>query len=185
MHLTQEQREAVVRAAKDWIGTPYHHKAAVKKAGADCAMFPVAVFKECGIIPVDYHPPEYSTQWHLHRSDELYLKEIEKFAVLQYPEAERGIPAALNVPEVEMDSCVLPQDICSQSAPSPRSGLPKVRPADFIVFKFGRTFSHGAIVVEWPLIIHAYIPHGVTLTDASTDGQLIGREYKVYKISTE
>jgi cell wall-associated NlpC family hydrolase len=59
-----------------------------------------------------------------------------------------------------------------------------VQPADFIVFKFGRTFSHGAIVVDWPLIIHAYIPHGVTLTDALTDGQLIGREYKIYKIST-
>ena len=145
MHLTRELRESIVRAAKDWIGTPYHHKAAVKHAGADCAMFPVAVFKECCIIPADYHPPEYSTQWHLHRSDELYLKEIGRFAV-----------------EIKET----PQ------------------PADFIVFQFGRTFSHGAIVVEWPLIIHSYIPHGVTLTDALADGQLIGREYKVYKIST-
>jgi cell wall-associated NlpC family hydrolase len=192
MPLTREQRDNVVRAAKAWIGTPYHHKAAVKKAGADCAMFPVAVYKECGIIPADYHPPEYSTQWHLHRSDELYLKEIEKFAILQHPEAgsalqsraERGIATVLNVPDVEMDSCVLPQDLCSDSAPSLRSGLQRVQPADFIVFQFGRTFSHGAIVVEWPLIIHAYIPHGVTLADAVTDGQLIGREYKVYEIST-
>src|SRR6266481_7828483 len=81
MPLTSEQRDSVVRAAKDWMGTPYHHKAAVKGAGADCAMFPIAVYKECGIISADYQPPEYSTQWHLHRSEELYLKEIERFAV--------------------------------------------------------------------------------------------------------
>ena len=28
-------------------------------------------------------------------------------------------------------------------------------PADIAVWKFGRCFSHGAIVVSWPLIIHA------------------------------
>jgi cell wall-associated NlpC family hydrolase len=146
MSLTAEQRAHVVRAAREWIGTPYHHQAAVKGAGVDCAMFPVAVYKECGIIPADYEPPGYSTQWHLHRSDELYLKEVEKFAVL-------------------------------------RSGH-GIQPADFVVFKFGRTFSHGAIVIDWPLIIHSYIPHGVTLADALTDGQLIGRENKVFEVKT-
>ncbi len=143
MPLTSEQRDSVVRAAKEWMGTPYHHKAAVKGAGADCAMFPIAVYKECGIISADYQPPEYSTQWHLHRSDELYLKEIERFAV--------------TIEET-------PQ------------------PADFVVFKFGRTFSHGAIVIAWPLVIHSYIPHGVTLADALTDAQLISREMKVFAV---
>ena len=144
MPLTAQQRDSVVRAAREWMGTPYHHKAAVKGAGADCAMFPIAVYKECGIIAADYQPPEYSTQWHLHRSDELYLQEVERFAV-----------------EIEDP----PQ------------------PADFVVFKFGRTFSHGAIVIAWPLIIHSYIPHGVTLADALADGQLIGREKKLFSVS--
>jgi len=28
---------------------------------------------------------------------------------------------------------------------------------DIVLWQFGRCFSHGAIVVEWPIIIHAYI----------------------------
>jgi cell wall-associated NlpC family hydrolase len=143
MPLTARQRTAIVNAAREWLGTPYHHRAAVKRAGADCAMFPLAVYRECGVIPAGYEPPEYSSQWHLHRSQELYLVEIDKFAV--------------------------------ETSDSPQ-------PADFVVFKFGRTFSHGAIVIEWPLIVHSYIPHGVTLVDALRDGQLAAREMRVYRI---
>jgi len=58
------------------------------------------------------------------------------------------------------------------------------RSADFVVFKFGRAFSHGAIVVEWPLIIHSYIPHGVQLGDALRDGEMIGREIKFFEVRT-
>src|SRR2546430_8564709 len=50
------------------LGTPYHHMARVKKAGADCAMFPLAVYQECGVLPKDFHPPRYAMQWH--RSEE-------------------------------------------------------------------------------------------------------------------
>jgi cell wall-associated NlpC family hydrolase len=144
MHLlTKEQRSNIVRAAKDWLGTPYHHHARIKHAGADCAMFPLAVYQECGVLPREYRPPQYSVQWHLHRSEELYLTEIEKFVVeIQTP------------PE----------------------------PGDFIVFRFGRTFSHGAIVVEWPIVIHSYIPHGVLLSDALRDGELLGRDHKCFEL---
>ena len=143
LRLTTEQRNNIVRAAKDWLGTPYRHHARVKHAGADCAMFPLAVYQECGILPREYTPPQYSVQWHLHRSEELYLKELEKFVV-------------------ETD------------------GAPQ--PADFVVFRFGRTFSHGAIVVEWPIVIHSYIPHGVLLSDALRDGELLGRERKSFEV---
>src|SRR5215472_9123156 len=78
--LTTEQRNNIVRAAKEWLGTPYHHRAAVKGAGADCAMFPLTVYRECGLISNEYEPPEYSSQWHLHRSEERYLAEVAKFA---------------------------------------------------------------------------------------------------------
>ena len=141
--LTTEQRTNIVRAAKEWLGTPYHHHARIKHAGADCAMFPLAVYQECGVLPLEYTPPHYSVQWHLHRSEELYLNEIEKFVV-------------------ETDS-------------SPQ-------PADFVVFRFGRTYSHGAIVVEWPIVIHAYIPHGVLLSDALREGELLGRERKCFEL---
>jgi len=125
------------------VGVAYHHRAAVKGAGADCAMFPLRVYRECHVIPAGYEPPEYSSQWHLHRSEELYLTEIYKFAV---------------------------ETFCPP------------RPADFVVFKFGRTFSHGTIVVDWPLIVHSYIPHGVTLADALSDAQLAAREMKCFEI---
>lgn len=30
-------------------------------------------------------------------------------------------------------------------------------PGDVVVWKFGRTFAHGGIVIDWPIIIHAYV----------------------------
>lgn len=145
-----EKRQEIVRVAKEWLRTPYHHHGKVKGAGADCAMFPLAVYQECGVLPADFKPPEYSMQWHLHRSDELYLQTIAPF-VREY----RVWPGIAGT---------------------------KPRPADFVVFKFGRTFSHGAIVVEWPLIIHSYIPHGVQLGNAMQDGELLGREMKFFEV---
>lgn len=38
---------------------------------------------------------------------------------------------------------------------------------DIALWKFGRCFSHGAIVVKWPVIIHAYLGRECTLEDAS------------------
>jgi cell wall-associated NlpC family hydrolase len=40
-------------------------------------------------------------------------------------------------------------------------------PGDIALFRFGRTFSHGAIVVEWPRVIHAYWNIGVVWGDAT------------------
>jgi NlpC/P60 family putative phage cell wall peptidase len=33
-----------------------------------------------------------------------------------------------------------------------------IQPGDVVMYKFGRTESHGAIVTKWPEIIHAYRP---------------------------
>ena len=39
---------------------------------------------------------------------------------------------------------------------------------DVAMWQFGKCFAHGAIVVEWPMIIHAYRHEGkVTRSDAS------------------
>ena len=57
-------------------------------------------------------------------------------------------------------------------------GPPK--PADVAVFKFARCFSHGAIVLEWPTVIHAYIGRGVELCDVSKDAGFIGRPVKFF-----
>jgi NlpC/P60 family putative phage cell wall peptidase len=39
-------------------------------------------------------------------------------------------------------------------------------PGDIVLWRFGRAFSHGAIVVQWPLVIHAYLRQRVQLEDA-------------------
>lgn len=39
-------------------------------------------------------------------------------------------------------------------------------PGDIILWKFGRCFSHGAIVVDYPKIIHAHIRSNCQLEDA-------------------
>jgi NlpC/P60 family putative phage cell wall peptidase len=54
--------------------------------------------------------------------------------------------------------------------------LDRVQPGDVLLFKFGRAFSHGAIVTAWPQIVHANRKDGaVVMGDVSADGDLIGR----------
>ncbi len=53
------------------------------------------------------------------------------------------------------------------------------RPGDAALWRFGRTASHGGIVVAWPTIIHAYRGQGVVLADATQaplgeSGRLVG-----------
>ena len=154
--MTPEKRAEIIHKAKEWLRTPYHHQARVKGVGTDCAMFPLAVYQECGVVPLDFQPPEYSVQWHLHRSEEKYLEALAPVM--------REIKPAETMTRLHAFECNCPQ------------------PADFVIFKFGRAFSHGAIVIEWPLIIHSYIPHGVMLSDAERDGELIGREKKFFEV---
>ncbi len=51
--------------------------------------------------------------------------------------------------------------------------LADVRPADLALFHFGKVYSHGAIVIEWPLLIHASMQNGcVEYIDADLDPHL-------------
>ena len=50
---------------------------------------------------------------------------------------------------------------------------------DIALFRFGRTFSHGAIVTDWPRLIHAYWALGVVWGDA-TLYPLKGREVRFF-----
>ena len=56
-------------------------------------------------------------------------------------------------------------------------GLPL--PGDIALFRFGRTFSHGAIVTEWPRLVHAYWNIGVVHGDANLY-PLVGRPVKFF-----
>jgi len=54
------------------------------------------------------------------------------------------------------------------------------QPGDAAVWTYGRCFSHGAIVIEWPVLIHAYRKdRGVVWGDA-TKGEFVGRSVLFY-----
>ena len=42
------------------------------------------------------------------------------------------------------------------------------RRAAIALWKVGHTFSHGAIIIEWPMVIHSFIRSGVVMCDVST-----------------
>lgn len=56
------------------------------------------------------------------------------------------------------------------------------KPGDIAVWKFGRTFSHGAIVIDWPQIIHAHRKTGGVVLADGTQADLAGREHRFYSI---
>lgn len=49
-------------------------------------------------------------------------------------------------------------------------------PGDVAMFKYGRHAAHGAIVVEWPMIVHAYRDERmVVITDVARHADLVTR----------
>ena len=40
---------------------------------------------------------------------------------------------------------------------------PEVQPGDVVLYRIGRSYAHGSIVVGWPLVIHAYQPEGIVV----------------------
>lgn len=59
----------------------------------------------------------------------------------------------------------------------------KASPGDFAIFKFGRCFSHGAILIEPPIAIHAVIRGGcVCRADIDRDADLAERPVKFFTL---
>ena len=55
-------REAIVRCARGWLGTPYHHQASVKGAGCDCLGLIRGVWRELYGREPEAMPP-YTRDW--------------------------------------------------------------------------------------------------------------------------
>lgn len=47
------------------------------------------------------------------------------------------------------------------------------QPGDGVLFRFGRCFSHGGIIIKWPQIIHAFLDRPVQYEDAERDQRLV------------
>jgi len=73
------KREQIVQESLTWLSTPYHHASRVKGGGVDCAMILIEVYSELGLID-NFTPNYYPMDWALHRSEEMYLENILKYA---------------------------------------------------------------------------------------------------------
>jgi NlpC/P60 family putative phage cell wall peptidase len=49
-------------------------------------------------------------------------------------------------------------------------------PGDVAIFKYGRVFWHAGIVVDWPLLIHAFAERGEVCLGDADQGRLRGRD---------
>ena len=123
-----QERARVCTIARTWLGTPFRDQGKVKGPNGcvDCAMLLVATFQEAGLLDPAYEPRPYPPQFHLHKGEERFLNAIA------------GI--------IEARGCG------SEVQRAPRAPIP----GDVIVYRVGRCFSHGGIVVENDHVLHAY-----------------------------
>ena len=124
-----EERAAVVAAARGWIGTKFHHHAAVKGHGIDCAHLILQAHVEAGLVDL-FETEAYPADWMFHRDEERFAAKIEEYA-----------------------SQVGDELILAEQSPDFI-----VKQGNILIWKYGRTFSHSAIVSDWPMIIHASHP---------------------------
>lgn len=151
---TDDQRALVRDIARSWKGTPYRHRAAVLGVGVDCARILIEVYASAGLIE-RFDPGKYTRDWHLHRNEERYLATIERFA---------GSP------------------IKEGSIHEWDDGSYKPLTGDILVWRVGRTFSHSAIVTEWPFVVHASAPSEI-VEEVSVMGTIVfNRPVKVYSL---
>jgi hypothetical protein len=127
--------------------------ARVKHHGVDCGQVIIASFVEAGMVE-DFDPGYYTMDWHMHRSEERYLGFMERYLRRIDPdEDQRSV--------VERPLWVPP-------------------PASVIVVRVGRTFSHGALVTEWPNVVHANV-HDGCVVEATVRGTVMeGRPLRTY-----
>lgn len=56
------------------------------------------------------------------------------------------------------------------------------QPADVLVYRVGRCYSHGAIVTQWPYILHAFRDERAVVISRFDAGRLASKPYKVMRM---
>lgn len=73
----QQEREAVIAAARSFIGTRYLSNGKLKGIGVDCGTLLTLSFEEAGVRP-PIHLGNYSAQFHLHSAEPRYENELTR-----------------------------------------------------------------------------------------------------------
>jgi cell wall-associated NlpC family hydrolase len=54
-------------------------------------------------------------------------------------------------------------------------------PGDLILYRFGRAYAHGVIIIDYPVVLHAVLREGlVSLSDAERDADLANRPRRYF-----
>lgn len=152
-----EIRERVVAEARSWTGTPYHDHAGVKGAGVDCAFFPLRTYQGVGLLPKDFAIPAYSPQQWLNspsQTDKMRLRVVDT--------------TMLDIVSGVMDEIAVDE----------------VRPGDLMLVKIVNSWTHAAVVVEWPgYVLHPVKGKGVIASHALQAGfWKVGWERRYFSI---
>ena len=75
----EENRLRIILEAMEWVGTPYHHQARVKKIGVDCAQLVAGVAENVFPRLKPINTEVYSVEWHMHNREEKMCNIIESF----------------------------------------------------------------------------------------------------------
>ncbi len=60
---------------------------------------------------------------------------------------------------------------------------PTPGPGDIVLYKVGRSFAHGGVVIEWPrAVIHALKSFGFVAETGAFEGDMRGREVKFFTL---
>ncbi len=87
--MNQTIGERIAQSAMKWLGTPYMNNTMIRGLGVDCSYLLVAALVDSGVMsPNRLHIENYSNEWHLHHSEEKYLKYVQQVA----DEIEEGAP---------------------------------------------------------------------------------------------
>ncbi len=132
--LETQQRQAVIAGALTWERTPWVHQGRIKGSGVDCLMLLAEVFERAGLVP--------------------HLELVEDPANLTPEQRASGhifvkkYPKDWHCHSREEKALEVVQQFAREI-----SGPPQ--PGDVGLCQYGWVLSHGFIVLDWPLILHA------------------------------
>lgn len=136
-----DRSDAIVRAARSWIDTPFVHQGDVLGVGVDCVMLVVRVYSEAGVLPPDFPDPRpYPRGWYLERGDTRYRDALAAHFVQARGPLVNDCPVHGRRLEPQCSWCY-------ERAP---------QPGDLVLFRVGKAAAHSGIVTAWPYVVHAY-----------------------------
>jgi cell wall-associated NlpC family hydrolase len=135
-------RIAIAQEARTWVGTPFHHAAAIKGAGVDCIALLLTIYDVIKVkkaIPI----PAYKPNWFLHHNDEILLDFIKQYGLIEVAKPEIGDVAAI---------------------------------------KFGRSYSHIAIMLDETQCVHACDQSKQVMIANVTQHPFVDRAIKYFSV---